>query len=136
MTEPTTATYLERARRYTPVVVPDDGDGLFVARAADFPGAVGAGATRDEAVEELTNGIAAMLEHAEQLGAAVPPPMRAYTGAVSVRLPKSLHIALAQRAAAEGLSINATVTYLLTQALGLAGTASAGRAPAQSGSGR
>jgi antitoxin HicB len=121
MNEPTVETYLEQARRYTAVVVPDE-DGLFVARAADFPGAVGAGETRDEAVDELVNGIAAMLEHAAARGLAVPAPMRDYTGAVSVRLPKSLHVALAQRADAEGLSVNATVTYLLTQALELQGT--------------
>jgi predicted RNase H-like HicB family nuclease len=127
MNEPTVSAYLEQARRYTAVVVPDEEDGLFVARAADFPGAVGAGTTRDEAVEEMANGIAAMLEHAAKLGLAVPPPMRDYTGAVSVRLPKSLHVALAQRAEAEGLSVNATVTYLLTQALELQGTVRAPR---------
>jgi predicted RNase H-like HicB family nuclease len=127
MNEPTVETYLAQARRYTAVVVPDEEEGLFVARAADFPGAIGAGTTRDEAAEELVNGIAAMLEHAAKLDLAVPAPMRDYTGAVSVRLPKSLHVALAQRADAEGLSVNATVTYLLTRALELQGTVPAPR---------
>jgi len=112
--------FVTKARRYTPVVVPDE-DGLYVARAVDFPGAVGAGASRDEAVEELVKGVAAMLEHAAMRGVVPPPPMREYTGAVSVRLPRSLHVALAQRAEAEGMSVNATVTYLLTQAMDLEG---------------
>jgi antitoxin HicB len=121
MTDAILATYMERARRYTVVVLPEQEDGLHVAQAADFPGAVGAGTTRDEAAEDLVRGIASMLEQAARRDLPVPAPMRDYTGAVSVRLPKSLHVALAQRANAEGLSVNATVTYLLTQALDLQG---------------
>ncbi len=116
----TANSYLDRAREYSAVVVPDL-DGGFVARAVDFPGAIGAGATRDEAADELARGIAAMLEHAEAEGFEAPAPMRGYSGALSIRLPRSLHAAVAQRAAAEGQSLNATVSYLLTQALGLTG---------------
>jgi antitoxin HicB len=112
--------YLDRARQYAAVVIPAE-DGLFAARAADFAGAVGAGATADEAREELVKGIAALIESLEEMGDPIPQPMAAYSGAFGVRLPKSLHMALAQRAAAEGLSVNATVTYLLTQSLGLQG---------------
>lgn len=112
--------FLDRARQYSAVVVPDSAGG-FVARAVDFPGAVGGGATRDEAADELIRGIAAMLEHAAADGFPAPAPMRAYSGALSIRLPRSLHLALAERAAAEGQSVNATVAYLLTQALGLGG---------------
>ena len=121
MSDTATETYLDQARRYTPVVVPSTEQGLYEARAADFQGAIGAGTSRDEAVEELYLGIAAMLEHAAARGLDPPPPMRDYTGSVSIRLPRSLHVALAQRAEAEGLSVNATVTFLLTQALELQG---------------
>lgn len=41
----------------------------------------------------------------------------AKNGALSIRLPRSLHQALAYRARLEGLSLNATVNYLLAQAL-------------------
>jgi antitoxin HicB len=120
MDEERVASYLERARQYAAVIVPA-ADGLFAARAADFPGAVGAGTTPDEARAELVNGIAALIEALEEIGEPVPRPMQNCSGAFGVRLPRSLHLALVQRAAAEGLSVNATVAYLLTQALALEG---------------
>jgi antitoxin HicB len=109
--------YLARARRYAAVVVPGAED-PFVARAVDFPGVVGAGDTPEEAEAELHNGLADMIEHLEALGRAVPEPLSTYSGTFSVRVPKSLHMALVQRARAEGVSVNAEVTLLLSQALG------------------
>lgn len=120
MTERPLEELLDQARQYAVVVLPGEHD-PFVAQAADFPGAVGVGQTRDEAAEELVNGIASILELADEMGVKVPPPMRGYTGSVSVRLPRTLHSALVQRAEAEGLSLNATISYLLAQSLQLEG---------------
>ncbi len=48
--------------------------GEFMALAPDLPGAVGGGYTPEEAVSELVLGIAAILEHADELGVPLPKP--------------------------------------------------------------
>lgn len=108
---------LARAKQYAAMVVAG-ADDAFVARAIDFPGAVGAGDTPEEAEAELLKALADMIEHLERLGQPVPEPLSRYSGTFSVRLPRSLHMALVQRAKAEGISINAEVSLLLTQAIG------------------
>lgn len=55
---------------------------------------------------------------AERLGKQIAEPSHRFGGPLTIRLPKSLHRTLVARADAEGLSLNATVTYLLSQALG------------------
>jgi len=108
--------YAERALRYAAVVVPGEDD-PFMAHAIDFPGVVGAGDSPQEAETELRRGLSSMIEHLELLGRPIPEPLSQYSGSFSVRVPRSLHMALVQRARAEGVSVNAEVTMLLTQAL-------------------
>ncbi|MBI5833698.1 MAG: type II toxin-antitoxin system HicB family antitoxin [Armatimonadetes bacterium] len=111
-----TDNYLLRAQRYAVAVAAEE-DEPFVARAIDFGGVVGVGGSPEEAEADLRAALADMIEHMEDLGQPVPEPLSSYSGTFSVRVPRSLHVALVQRAKAEGISINAEVTYLLTQAL-------------------
>ena len=108
--------YLARAQRYA-VSVGSEDEEPFVARAIDFAGVVGVGDSAEEAEADLRAALADMIEHLEGLGQPVPEPLSSYSGTFSVRVPRSLHVALVRRAKAEGISINAEVTYLLTQAL-------------------
>lgn len=110
------------ASTYPMTVRPDEIDGGFVAEVPDWPGVVGAGDTPDEAVSEAVEFVAAAVAWAEEDGRPVPLPLATYSGALQVRLPASLHRAVAQRAAAEGTSINATVVMLLAGTLGADGS--------------
>ncbi len=118
-TEPLAVTdaHVAQARRY-PMLVAEE-DGYWVARVPgpDFPYVLGAGASPEEAAAELVNGLATVLAGLEREGQTAVAPVSDYSGHLNARLPRSLHRALAQRAAVEGLSVNATLTYLLTQAL-------------------
>jgi len=110
------------AAAYPVTVRPDEIDGGFVAEAPDWPSILGAGETPGEAVTEALEFVAAALAWAEEDGEPAPAPLERYSGALQMRLPASLHRAVAQRATAEGTSINATVVMLLAGALGADGT--------------
>jgi antitoxin HicB len=62
---------------------------------------------------------------AQEFGDPVPPPSRAqdetYSGRWNMRVPKSLHRRLAERAKAEGVSLNTLAVTLLAEGLGRRG---------------
>lgn len=74
-----------------------------------------------EAIEEaLANAMDAehpWFETARAFGDAVPEPGQ-YSSKWVQRMPKSIHARLAARAAAEGVSINATVAAFIAEGLG------------------
>jgi antitoxin HicB len=109
--------HVARARRYPMAIAMEDGDWVARVVGPDFPFVIGAAETPEAAAAELISALATVIAGFERDGDAVPEPAEAYSGHLNARLPKSLHRALAQRAAAEGMSVNATLTYLLTQAL-------------------
>ncbi len=110
------------AAAYPVTVRPDEVDGGFVAEVPDWPSILGAGDSPQEAVAEALELVAAALAWTAEDGRPAPEPLASYSGTLQVRLPASLHRAVAQRAAAEGASINATVVMLLAGALGAEGT--------------
>ena len=102
-------------------------DGTWTALVPELPGCVAAGETVAEAVGEVGSAIDAWIEAARTDGAPVPAPARGddeYSGRFVVRVPKSLHRALAQRASREGVSLNTFCVSALTQVVtqGLAET--------------
>lgn len=110
--------YLDLARRYaTAVAANDDPREPFVARATEFPFIAGAGDTPEEAIRVLTEMVADAIEDLEREGEPIPEPLYTFTGMLHLRVPKSLHQAVARRAAIEGVSLNATAIMLLTHAL-------------------
>lgn len=77
---------------------------------------VAAGRTIGEAARHLPDAIDSWIQGAEGAGIPVPPPSRAeddYSGRFLLRVPKSLHRKLADRALAEGSSLNSYCQMLL-----------------------
>jgi predicted RNase H-like HicB family nuclease len=57
------------------VVVERDEEGVFVAEAPALPGCISQGATREEAIANIKEAIAAYLESLEKHGEPIPPPI-------------------------------------------------------------
>lgn len=102
---------------YEIVVLPDPTGG-YVAQIPDLPGCVTQGDTIQEALEMLEEAKRAWLEDALESGEEIPEPSREYSGRVLVRMPRSLHRELAQRARSEGVSLNHLIVYHLARSLG------------------
>ncbi|MCC7490858.1 MAG: toxin-antitoxin system HicB family antitoxin [Fimbriimonadaceae bacterium] len=120
--------YLEQASSYSLTVGPGVAD-PFIGRCAEFPDLIGAGDTAAEAVEQLVECIAAVLEILADDGEAAPLPLAGASGVLHLRVPRSLHRELQQRADLEGVSLNQTAALLLTRALQASSTVPAPRQP-------
>ena len=57
------------------VLIEQDEDGLYVAEVPALPGCISQGQTREEAVENVREAIAAYLESLEAHGDPIPPPI-------------------------------------------------------------
>ena len=57
------------------VLIEQDEDGVHVAEVSSLPGCISQGQTRDEAVENIREAIAAYLESLEAHGDPIPPPI-------------------------------------------------------------
>ncbi len=96
-----------------------DGGG-WLAEILDLPGCIADGETREEALENSELAIAEWIDAATQMGRPIPEPGTAdkYSGKWVQRVPKSLHMKLANQAKREGVSLNALATTLLAEGLG------------------
>jgi predicted RNase H-like HicB family nuclease len=63
----------ERQMRYR-VLIQQDEDGVYVAEVPALPGCLSQGSTREEAVANVREAMAAYLESLEEHGEPVPPP--------------------------------------------------------------
>ena len=79
-------------------IVRDDAEGGFVASYPDLPGCITCGETEEEAVKNALDAKKVWLEAALEDGLAIPAPdsLEAYSGQFKLRLPRSLHRALAE----------------------------------------
>jgi antitoxin HicB len=99
---------------------PEDGGGWLV-EFPDLPGCIADGGTPEEALREAADALRSYVETLRELGRPVPPPSRlaaTYSGRWVVRVPRSLHRRLAERARAEGVSLNQLTVALLAEGLG------------------
>jgi predicted HicB family RNase H-like nuclease len=107
-------------RNYSSSIAWSPSDSLFVAVSPEFPGLSGLGATPADALKELQVAIDLALEVYEESGE--KPPAAAvlgeFSGQFRLRIPKSLHQALSQRAQNEGVSLNTLATVFLAEGLG------------------
>ena len=97
-----------------------DEDGGFVAAIPDLPGCVTQAETKEAALTLIEDAKAAWISTAMEQSISIPTPggrAGSYSGKLNVRLPKSLHRALAVRAEAEGVSLNHLIVYKLTQTM-------------------
>ncbi len=97
---------------------PDD-EG-YICTSAEFPGVSAFGPDQQTALAEMTVALEAVLDTYAEEGRPLPAPNEphAFSGQFRLRIPKSLHEALAQRAEREGMSLNSYAALLLSAATG------------------
>lgn len=97
----------------------DEGGGYLVTF-PDLPGCMSDGETVAEARGNAADAVAGYLDSCRKRGD--PAPVQGSGGLTSgkflVRLPKSLHVQLVERARTEGVSMNLMVTSLVAEGLG------------------
>lgn len=88
-----------------------DEDEEYVATCPAFPGLSAYGATEEEALAEGKVALGLFVESCTEKGIPLPEPQVAhmYSGQTRVRFPKTLHRQLAQKAEAEGISLNLVI---------------------------
>lgn len=115
--EKTVAYYLDLP--YTIELKQDAEDGWFV-RVKELPGCMSQGDSADEALAMIREAMQGWLTVALEQHMTIPEPQNAekFSGKFVVRLPRSLHRDLAQRAQEEGVSLNQYVNVALSQFVG------------------
>lgn len=112
------------AHRDYPVVirsVPKELGGGWRAEIPDLPGCIAHSDSVGGALALLEDAKRSWIEAALEEGRSVPEPSAQnwqYSGRVLVRMPRSLHRALAEMAEAEGTSLNQVIVYLLSRSVG------------------
>ena len=99
---------MEKHKLYRYIVEWSEEDQVFVARVAEFPSLAAHGNTQEQALSELQDVVAYVLEDLEQEKEPIPQPLssRQYSGKFQVRISKELHRKLATEAAEQGISLN------------------------------
>ena len=105
-------------RPYRKVITGDAEEG-FLIQVPDLPGCMTAGETMEEAVSMLPEAMALWLTVALEHGNPIPEPtpVPEYSGRLLVRMPKTLHQRLIERAEVEGVSANQLAVALLAKHL-------------------
>jgi antitoxin HicB len=95
-------------------------DGGYIAISPEFSRLSAFGETAEAALAELQGVLDEAIQQYEEEGWPLPVPEThgGYSGQFRVRVAKSLHSALAQRAEAEGISMNSLVSQYLARGLG------------------
>ena len=89
----------------------------YVVSYPDLPGCLTCGETIESAVENARDAKRVWLEAALEEGVSIPKPdsLEDYSGQFKLRLPRSLHRALAEHSQREGISMNQYCVYLLAK---------------------
>lgn len=92
----------------------------FIATVPNLSGCSAFGETEEEAIKQVRVAQKLWLEIAKKEGRKIPkPPAEGmYSGKILARTPRTLHKALIEKAAEEGVSLNQLVVYLLSQGIG------------------
>lgn len=102
---------------YKMEIVEDSDEGGFVVSFPELPGCITTGDTLEKAIANATDAKRAWLAAALEDGVkiATPGSLKKYSGQFKLRLPRSLHKALAEHSRREGLSMNQYCLYLLSR---------------------
>ena len=102
---------------YKMEIIEDTHEGGFVAAFPELAGCLTCGETIEEAVQNALDAKRAWLEAAIKSGIDIKEPAEDlnYSGQFKLRMPKSLHKALAENARKEGISMNQYCIYLLSK---------------------
>ncbi|MDY6954283.1 MAG: toxin-antitoxin system HicB family antitoxin [Thermodesulfobacteriota bacterium] len=97
-------------------------DEAYVAVVPELPGLSAFGSSPEEAAREMAIAKEAFLEVLVEDGEEIPKPevLKPFSGQTRLRLPKSLHAALANQAKREDISLNTYIVQLLSQRNALA----------------
>ncbi|HHV56321.1 MAG TPA: type II toxin-antitoxin system HicB family antitoxin [Firmicutes bacterium] len=96
-------------------------EGGYVAEIPDLPGCLTQGETIEEAINMIQDAKICWLRSALEDGVEIPEPgqtLDEYSGRLNIRIPKSLHRTLAERARQERVSLNQYINYQLARASG------------------
>jgi predicted HicB family RNase H-like nuclease len=96
-----------------------DEDKCYIATSPEFPGLSAWGDSHQEAVKEFDVVLEESIEVYKEKGWALPHPQKVqdYSGQFRLRLPKSLHAGLAERAELDGVSLNTLAVQYLAAGL-------------------
>ncbi len=102
---------------YRVEIVPDEEEGGYALSCPELPGCVTCAQTPESGMKLLEDAKRRWLSACLEDGIPIPEPVRTedYSGQFKLRLPKSLHKALAQRSSEEGVSMNQYCVYLLSR---------------------
>ena len=102
---------------YRMEIVEDREEGGYVVSYPDLPGCLTCGETIESAVENARDAKRVWLEAALEEGVSIPMPdsLEDYSGQFKLRLPRSLHRALAEHSQREGISMNQYCVDLLAK---------------------
>lgn len=93
--------------------------GGWVAQIPLLPGCMSDGETAEEALLNLDDAKRSWIETCLSLGQEVPVPTAdTFSGQLRVRMPKSLHKALSEKARDENVSLNQFIVYQLARGIG------------------
>lgn len=89
----------------------------YIATASEFPHLTGTGDTKEESIANLEEAIEMGLELIKEEGDSTPEPvyLPEYSGKINLRMPKTLHKELAEKAEREGVSLNLYMISLLSR---------------------
>ena len=106
---------------YRMELVEDPYEGGYAISYPDLRGCLSCGDTIKETIENGEDAKRQWLIAAIEDGASIPEPLEdcEFSGQFRLRMPKSLHKYLADRARAEGISMNQYCIFLLSQNVGL-----------------
>ena len=95
-------------------------EGGYAIEIPELSGCVSQGQTLEEAYEMIQDAKRGWLDIALQDGETIPEPTRTeeYSGKFNIRVPKSLHRALVEKAKEENVSLNQYINYQLARGVG------------------
>ncbi len=110
------------ASREYPILLHKDKEGDYIAEIPDLPGCMTDAKSKEDALRQIEDAKRTWIAIALENGVEIPSPREMDeepSGKLLVRLPKSLHRSLRWEAEREGISLNQSVVFLLTKALGV-----------------
>lgn len=105
---------------YRVILHPSEEEGYAI-EVPDLPGCISQGQTIEEALKMIEDAKICWLETALENGIEIPEPVRGtedYSGKLNIRIPKSLHRTLAEKARDEKISLNQYILYQLARSTG------------------
>ncbi len=98
----------------------EDEGGGWLATIPNLPGCMSDGETPEEALVNVEDAKKCWVETCLEIGHPIPEPItNEYSGQLRIRIPKSLHRSLTERAKEENVSLNQLIVYKLSQGANL-----------------